>query len=322
MRALVFDGASVSLERNRPEPRPEAGEAVVRPTKVALSDLDLAICRGTVPFTGTLGQEFVGVVEAVGADVDPTWAGRRVVGAIADFCGECDLCLKGLRTHCRRRTLLGLDGRDGCLADRFTLSAAGLVSVPDPVDDDHAVFAHLLATAVQSSRQLTVEGKPYITVLGDGPLGLLVVQVMARLNASVRLVGSDDRRLALCEKWRIKHRRTEEVGRRADQDVVVDCTGSGSGLELAMQLVRPRGTVMLTRPIGDPGCEQAVATLVTDEIRLVGSFVGPVSEAVGMLERREVDVISLVERRMKLDEGTRVLEVAGAAGALRVIVDI
>src|SRR5690606_6250511 len=87
---------------------------------------------------------------------------------------------------------------------------------------------------------------------------LLTAQALARLNKSVRLLGSRPERVALCERWGVKHRLIEEAGRRQDQEVVIDCTGASGGasgggaLRLAMQLVRPRGVILLCSDILTP----------------------------------------------------------------------
>lgn len=323
MRALILEGTKTQLSTSRPEPRPARGEAVIRPRLVGVSRTDLELSRGLLDFRGVLGHEFVGEVEAVEGGDPSGLVGRRVVGAIAIFCGQCAMCQAGLRQHCRERTLLGIDGRDGCFADRFALPAANLVPVPASVDDDHAVFAEPLASALEAVRQLTIEGKPYITVLGDGALGLLMVQVMARLNASVRLVGRSPDRLAICEKWGIKHRAVDDIGRRADQDIVVDCTGSSEGLETALELVRPRGTVVLKslHARGESG-RPDLTQVVLKEVTLLGSHRGPVGEAVTMLERREVDVVSLISRRMKLDDGPAILAAAAQPDVIKVLVTV
>jgi threonine dehydrogenase-like Zn-dependent dehydrogenase len=214
---------------------------------------------------------------------------------------------------------------DGCFADYFTLPARNLVPVPDNLDDDHAVFAASLSAAIHAAQQLTITGKPYITVLGDGPLGLLTVQVLAKLNASVRLIGRYSEKLALCEKWGIKHRHADDIGRRADQDVVIDCTGSTEGLHLALQLVRPRGKVLLksfTAPQQAARMPINLAPLVQNEIELIGSQFGPIDEAVNTLHRMEVDVLSIIGKRMKLDDGPAILHAAAQPGALKVIVEV
>ncbi|MHC4083425.1 MAG: alcohol dehydrogenase catalytic domain-containing protein, partial [Planctomycetota bacterium] len=293
--------------------------------KAAVSAIDIELCRGLFDFSGTLGHEFVGSVESINGDDRPELVGKRIVGSPAAVCGRCDMCVTGLSNHCRHKTVLGMQGRDGCLADWLVLPVTNLVPVPDSVDDDHAVFVGPLAAAIQSARQLTIEGKPYITVLGDGPLGLLMVQVMAKLNASVRLIGRYSEKLALCEKWRVKHRHVDDIGRRADQDIVVDCTGSPAGLELAVQLVRPRGTIVLKTIYalakGVPA-DLDRAPIVMKEITLLGSRWGPTGEALSTIARGAVDVVSLIGKRMTLNDGPAVLNTAAQPGMLKVLVDI
>lgn len=318
MRAIVFDGREVRLERNRPDSTPTTGEAVIRLIKAGVSDTDVAVARGLLGFKGVLGHEFIGIVESGAA---ANLIGKRVVGQITTACGKCDMCQGGLGRHCRQRTILGMQNRDGCFADRFALPAANLTVVPDSVDDDHAVFAHPLSAAIQAAQQLTIVGKPYITVLGDGSPGLLMVQVMGKLNASVRLVGKHPEKLAVCEKWGIKHRHIDDIGRRADQDIVVDCTGSPDGLALAMQLVHPRGKVVLKslQPPSAAGID--LSPIVLNEIELIGSHTGPIGEALAMIARREVDVVSLISKRMKLDDGQAILKAADNPACLKVLVE-
>ncbi len=325
MRALRFDGTSPTLTKTQARPEPADGEALIRTRRAAVSGIEIELCRGLLGFAGTLGHEFVGVVEAINGEERPELLGQRVVGSVAAVCGRCDMCQTGLRNHCRNRTVLGISGRDGCLADWLVLPAANLELVPDGMDDDHAVFVDLLACAIQSARQLTIEGKPYITVLGDGPLGLLMVQVMSKLNASVRLIGRYSEKLALCEKWGVKHRHIDDIGRRADQDIVVDCTGSPTGLAVAMQLVRPRGTIVVksmyaNRQDGEASIDYA--PIVMKEITLIGSRSGPIREALSTIAAEAVDVVSLIGKRMMLNDGPAILHTAAQPGMLKVLVDV
>ena len=164
-------------------------------------------------------------------------------------------------------------------------------------------------------------GKPYITVLGDGPLGLLMAQVMAKLNASVRLVGHHADKLARCERWGIKHRHVNDVGRRADQDIGVECTGDPSGLALAMDFVRPRGTVVL-KSMHAGGDTPSLAPVVMKEISLLGSRFGPIGEAVSMIARGDVDVVSLISKRMSLNEGPALLRSAAQPEVIKLLVEM
>lgn len=323
MRALVFDGQSPALAPRHPEPELAPGEAIIRPLRAGVCSTDLEICRGYMNFTGVLGHEFVGVVEEVHADVPDRvkkLVGQRVVGSINCVCGSCDRCRSGLSNHCANRTVLGIAGRDGCFAERFALPAVNLLPVPDSVDDDRAVFTEPLAAACQILQQVRIEKRPYITVLGDGRLGLLVAQVLGGQNASVRLIGKHAAKLGLCEKWGIKHRELADSVMRADQDIVVDCTGSASGLEVAMQMVRPRGKIVLKTTVAGQSAVD-LSPLVIHEIDLIGSRCGPFGDALALLEREEIDVLSLISRRYKLDSAPQALAAANESDVIKALIE-
>lgn len=344
MRALRYQGPEkgVVLWRSAPEPTASPGEALIRPLKAAIGAAERAVARGRGMTGGdpsesgdgvwapiTLGHEFVGVVEKVNphpaqADRARTLLGKRVVGSSSVFCSECDLCRAGLSNHCRNRTTLGVRGRDGCLADALTLPIACLHPVPDSVSDEHAVFAEALASAVQAAQQIRIENKPFVTILGDGPLGLLCAQLMHRLNASVRVVGRSEGKMELAEKWGIRSRHEREVGRRADQDVVVDCTGTGAGFELALRLVRPRGKVLLKTDFvwaEDPRPVD-LTPIVAGEIEVLGSRSGPINEALHLLASGQAEVAGLISRRMKLDDAVLALRLSAEPDMLKIILDV
>lgn len=323
MRALVFDGSQPKVDAGYDDPVPATGEALIRPLRMGICATDLEICRGYMGFSGVLGHEFVGVVDKVAAKSHKHWLGKRVVGTINCVCGRCDLCRAGLPEHCRQRTVLGIAGRNGCFAQAFTLPVRNLIEVPANVDDDHAVFTEPLAAAYQIVRQLTIEGRPFITVLGDGRLGLLCAQVMSQLNATVRCVGKHADKLALCEKWGVKHRLLDDVGRRADQDIVVDCTGSASGLVTAMAMVRPRGKIVLKTTVARDAARDPVdlSPLVIHEIQVMGSRCGPFPDALAALSEQTIDVLSLISRRMKLADGVEALQTAAHSDVIKVLLE-
>ncbi len=316
MRGLIFDGSKPRFTTDLPEPQPARGEALIRPTRMGVCSTDLEICKGYMGFTGVLGHEFVGIVEAVGGKADAAWVGKRVVGNINCVCGKCDMCRGGVSEHCRHRTVLGIAGRDGCFAERFTLPVRNLLEVPQALDDDRAVFTEPVAAAYQITRQLTIEGRPFVTILGDGRLGLLCAQVLSKLNATVRLVGKHEAKLELCARWKIKHRLLSDVGLRADQDIVVDCTGSPDGLRTAMRMVRPRGKIVLKTTVAPTASSKGepvdLAPLVVNEIQLIGSRCGPMPEALYALAAEQIDVLPLISRRFKLDKAHDALKLAAA----------
>lgn len=322
MNALVFDPdkGGLRLDPRHPEPDSRDGDTLVRVRQVGVCSTDLEIVKGYMNFRGVLGHEFVGIVED---SPDKKLIGQRIVGEINCVCGRCDLCMSGLSNHCRNRTVLGIQNHDGCFAELVRLPRANLHELPDDVDDDAAVFVEPLAAAFQIRKQLgsALTSKTWVTVLGDGRLGLLVAQVLHDAGCAIRVVGRHEKKLGLCEKWGVKSRLVSDVRPRHDQDVVVDCTGSAEGFELACAMCRPRGTLVLKSTVAD-GKPLNLAPVVVDELTVIGSRCGPFRPAIAALSERRVDVHSLVSRRMKLTDGVEAMRIAAAPGVLKVILSM
>lgn len=314
MKALVFD-STLRFDPRRAEPAESDGDTLVRVHQAGICSTDLEITRGYMNYRGVLGHEFVGTVVD---SPEKKLVGKRVCGEINCPCGRCELCRSGLSNHCRERTVLGILNHDGAFAEQVRLPATNLHILPDNVDDDRAVFVEPLAAAFQVTRQLRVDGKTWVTVLGDGRLGLLTAQVLRNAGCPVRLIGKHADKMALAEKWQIRSRGLADIAPRHDQDVVVDCTGSAQGFELAMRLVRPRGTIVLKSTVAQ-GIPLNLAPLVIDEVTVLGSRCGPFGEAIRALEHDTVDVLSLVSKRMKLEQGVEAMDLAGRPGVMKVI---
>jgi threonine dehydrogenase-like Zn-dependent dehydrogenase len=301
MRALTFDGTAVKLHRHHADPVPEAGEVLIKTLAAGVCQTDFEIAKGYMKFTGTLGHEFVGTVTAAANGVDSQWIGKRVVGEINCICGKCEMCARGLSSHCFQRTVLGIQNRDGAFADFLRLPVRNLHAVPDHVSNEEAVFTEPLAAAFQILRQMPIEKRTRITVLGDGRLGLLVAQVLQRTGCKLTLVGKHEEKLAVVERLRAgKNIRTvlnHELKSSRDQDVVVDCTGHALGLERALELVRPRGTIVMKTTIA-ANKPLNLSPVVIDEINILGSRCGPFPEAIAALAAREIDVLPLITRRL------------------------
>jgi threonine dehydrogenase-like Zn-dependent dehydrogenase len=315
MKALVFD-KTLSFQPKRPEPQATDGDTLIRVRQAGICSTDLEITKGYMGFRGVLGHEFVGdVVESPDKDL----VGKRVVGEINIVCGRCDLCVAGLSTHCRNRSVLGILNHDGAFAEFVRLPAVNLHVVPKGVDNDQAVFVEPLAAAFQVLKQVKIDARTWVTVLGDGRLGLLVAQVLRNAGCPVRVVGKHPEKLTVCEKWGIRSRVLADIVPRHDQDIVVDCTGSAAGFETAMAMVRPRGTIVLKSTVA-AGRPINLAPIVIDEINVIGSRCGPFKEAIRALAEKSVDVVSLISRRMRIEQGVEAFDFANRPGVLKVLV--
>lgn len=320
MKALVFDAqpegqGQLRLALDYADPQPPTGEVRIRTSLTGICNTDLEIVRGYAGFYGVLGHEFVGVVDQA---EDPSLVGRRVVGEINAFCGTCSTCRAGRPTHCPQRTALGIQGRDGTLAEYFCLPVENLHLVPDGVSDELAVFTEPLAAACQVLTQVHIRPTDRVVVLGDGKLGLLVAQVLALTGCDLVVMGRHQRKLQILAERGIRTQLGEQSPIE-DADLVVECTGQAAGFHAARRLVRPCGTLVLKSTYHGL-VEADLSGLVVDEIQVVGSRCGPFPAALRLLTQKLVDVTPLIEAEYPLDQSLTALEHARRRGALKVLV--
>lgn len=315
MKALRFVNNQLKLAE---VPKPDnEGEALVRVVVSGICNTDLEIVRGYAGFQGTIGHEFVGMVEE-GPDAAEL-QGKRVVGEINAGCGHCALCLAGDARHCPERTVLGIVGRDGCHAEFLRLPARNLLAVPDGVTNQQAVFTEPLAAAYGITEQVEIGPETRIGVIGDGKLGILCALSLRLKSKNVLLIGKHRAKLAIAEKSDVEGVLLENAGAlKGVFDVVVEASGSESGFATALDLLRPRGKLVLKSTFhGKP--EWEAWRVVVDEITIVGSRCGRFAPALDILEKRLVDVEALIDEEFSLSDGMRAMEQAGERGVMKVL---
>ena len=312
-RAVFFDGTLRVIERPQPTPAPD--EVLIWLRLGGICNTDLELMAGYKGFRGVLGHEFVGDVIA-GPE---QWRGRRVVGTINVACGECDMCRRGVPEHCRNRAVLGIYNYDGAFADVFRLAARNLLPVPPSVPDEQAVFTEPLAAACRIVEDVHIRPTDRVVVIGAGKLGMLIAQVLKLTGADLSVIVRHERQETLLAGWGIRAVRREDVPDGL-ADVVVDVTGNPSGFADALDIVRPRGTLVLKSTYH--GLPQADLTrVVVDEIHLVGSRCGPFGAALRLLEQGLVDVEPLIEARYRLSDAVQAFEHAARRGVLKVLLE-
>lgn len=314
MRALRLHAGQLRLDCEALRPIPRADEVLVRVTRAGLCETDLQLVRGYMAFEGVLGHEFVGVA-ASGA-----FAGQRVVGEINCSCHLCPTCLDGAPNHCPERTVLGILGRDGAFADFVSLPERNLHRVPDTVGDDEAVFVEPLAAAFRILEQIDVTGKR-VLILGDGRLGQLCSQVLSQETDRLTLVGKHAAKLQLARSLGIETCEMSSRSDRRDADVVVDCTGSPTGLTDAFRWLKPRGTLVLkTTVAGTPPL--SLAPIVIDEFHVIGSRCGPFAPAMAALVQQKIQVKPLIQARFPLEQAVDGFALVQKQPVLKVLFDI
>lgn len=336
MKALRYENQELLV---KDIPRPEAdGEALVRVTLSGICNTDLEITRGYAGFEGTIGHEFVGIIESLpesatvarssgrafdvmepSLTVGPLTRGQRVVGEINAGCGSCELCRTGDPRHCEKRTVVGIVGRDGAHAEFLKIPAINLVPVPDEISDERAVFIEPLSAACGILERAHVAEDTVVAVVGDGKLGLLCAQVLETSGADVSLVGKHPNKLQIAARRGIKTITSEQAKQRRRQfDLVVEASGSATGFDLALDLLRPRGTLVLKSTFQGT-TDLRAARIVVDEISVVGSRCGRFAPALELLKAKAVDVESLISEEHPLADGVRAIGRASEPGVLKVL---
>lgn len=315
MRALVLGPQGPRLDPHYPAPEPGEGEALVRVSLAGICATDLELIRGYAGFTGVLGHEFVGVVEAAS---DPSWVGRRVVGSINVGCGDCPGCRASEPEHCPRRTVVGIRGRDGAFADYLALPQTNLLVVPETVPDEAAVFTEPLAAALRITAQVAIAATTRVAVVGPGRLGLLAAQVLALRSHRVQVLGRSATSLELPARLGL------ETGLAADApdstfDVVVEATGNDAGLAQALRLLRPRGT-LVAKSTFHGKANVDLTKLVVAEVTVVGSRCGPFAPALELLSEGKIRVAPLVEATYPLENARQALAHGAQPGVRKVLI--
>jgi 2-desacetyl-2-hydroxyethyl bacteriochlorophyllide A dehydrogenase len=312
MRAVVFD-SRLKFDPHYPEEVFPSGEILIRTAICGICNTDLEIIKGYGGFTGILGHEFCGIVQSAG----PLY-GKRVVGEINISCGRCRLCLAGRQKHCPARTVLGIVGKDGAMADYLTLPAANLFIVPEEITNTEAVLIEPLAAALQILEQVSMTGDTRVLVLGDGKLGLLCAMVLNLYGDNVVLAGKHSGKMHLAAQSGVKIVHKDKLPATNDFDLVVEATGSEGGLTAAIKQVCPGGTIVL-KTTKAAATNLNTAPIVVNEITIIGSRCGPFQKAIDLLVDGKLDVTPLITASYPVEEALAAFAHASDPNSVKIV---
>ncbi|HEY6946316.1 MAG TPA: alcohol dehydrogenase catalytic domain-containing protein [Candidatus Acidoferrum sp.] len=313
-------------------PKLRSGWALVRVRLAGICNTDVEILRGYHHFRGTPGHEFVGEVAevaGVSAGEREKWIGRRVCGEINVTCWGygfkpvCKFCRRGLKTHCTRRTVLGIVAHDGAFAEYLALPLENLHVVPDGVADEQAVFVEPLAAACEVLEQVDVKKFRSAAVLGDGKLAQLIARVLRTKMPRVMMYGKHEKKLALARQAGIKTKKVRGDARdlkrvKESYALLVEATGSPTGFALAQHMTEPRGTLVLKSTFHGAAAVE-MWPIVVKEINLVGSRCGPFEKAIALLRTGKVDAKPLISRMFPLAEAQKAITFTQRPGVMKVL---
>ncbi len=278
MKALVITGPRHAEVQDVPDPEPAPGEAVVDVRRAGICGTDVEFFTGGMAYLHTghaeypmrIGHEWMGVVSAVGAGVDPAWIGRRVTGDTMLGCGACRRCEHGLQHVCENRRELGIrGGKAGALAERLATTVTSLHRLPDVVDEAMGAMVEPGGNAFRAVQGAALRPGDRCLVLGPGTIGLLCAMFARAAGAEVHLLARDEdsagfaRSLGFDEVW------TEERMPQLPWDAVIEASNAPHLPARALQLVEPGKRVVY---IGLAGTPSLIDTrdLVLKDVTAVG----------------------------------------------------
>ena len=332
-KMLAFRVQSKKLQQiNKPLPRLRPRWALIRVRLAGICNTDVEILRGYHGFRGTPGHEFVGeVVEVAGVSSaeELRWVGRRITGDINISCSAhgfrpvCDFCKRGLKTHCTRRTVLGIIGHDGAFAEYLALPLENLHRVPKSVSDEQAVFVEPLAAACEILSQINISKFRSAAVLGDGKLAQLIARVLRTTLPRVVMYGKHEEKLKLARRAKIETRRVHGDERdfkklKESYALLVEATGSPTGLRLAQQMMEPRGTLVLKSTFHGAAPVETWP-IVVKELSVIGSRCGPFAKALSLLSSHKIDPTPLITRTFPLAKAPEAIRFAQKRGVMKVL---
>lgn len=321
MKAIVFnDKDGLHLDKDYKKPVPQKGEALIRVTLAGICNTDFEITKGYMGYNGILGHEFTGIVEEVNSD-DKSLLGKRVVAEISYGCNdpECEWCAVKNYRHCPDRHTLGIWKKDGCFAQYVTMPVNVLFEIPDNVPDEQAVFVEPLAAACEITEQLHIQPIQKVAVLGDGKLGLTTALTLFSQGLDVTLIGKHRNKLDIAQNQGVKTQLLQDTKISNSFDVVVEATGSVSGFETSLNLVKPRGVLVLKSTIAT-GKELNLAPIVINEITVLGSRCGQFPPALRLLENNRIDFKPFISGIYSIDDAIEAFEANKSKETIKILI--
>jgi len=282
MKALYFNGSEAVYLTDYEKPELTPGHSVIRVLMSAICNTDREVMRGYRPnFRGVLGHEFVGIVED---SEDQNLIGKRVVGELNEGCGDCIYCNSGREKHCLTRKVIGMEGLDGTFAEYVVLANHLIHVVPDSLPTEKAIYTEPLAAALEITNQLHLRPEDNVAIIGDGRLAYMIAQVVSLYGVDLTIIGKHPEKLELFKRLgKVEHQEGQTY------EIVIDATGSPSGIELAKNIVRKRGTIVLKSTYAGT-LELDMSYFVVNEITIKGSRCGPFEPALNLLNRGLVNL--------------------------------
>jgi D-arabinitol dehydrogenase (NADP+) len=331
VKAAFYEAPHQVAVRDAPEPEPGPKDILIRVRACGICGTDQHIYDGDfggpLPLIG--GHELTGDVVAVGPDIiEDIRVGQRVAVNPNVFCGSCFYCRRGQVNHCLRWSAIGVT-RDGGFADYVVAPEANVYPVGD-LDYELAAFIEPISCVVYGLKRLRIPVGANALIYGAGPIGLLMLQLVAHGGVStVAVVDLKEEKLDVARSLGahnviVGDADADDALRAASPlgfDVVIDCTGVPSVVEHMFTHVRNEGKLLF---FGVNPTEARIAVSPYDvyrrDLEIVGSFALRYTfhDAFALLQSGAVDVKPLLSDRLPIERFPEALQLAGSGDAFKV----
>ncbi len=320
-------------------------EVLIRVTHVGICGTDLKIFDGSIPYIkeGTLqyphtpGHEWVGIIEVVGKEVDPSIRiGDRVTGKCHIGCGNCEDCTNGRENVCQKRIRVGILGADGSFSNYMAFPSRAVYKIPDSISNEQAVLIEPLTVASFALDKLEKVPGATVIVFGLGPIGLLVSEVASAMGAA-KVIGVDmnNKRMETglemgCDV--VFNAQDPELSAKLKEatyekgpDIIVEASGIESVLSLSLALIRPGGQLSLIGIYKDKVTLDA-NLILTKDLKVHGNMASARvwERAIRLLESGKLNIEKLITHRFVFEDSHSAFETAyyKKDESIKVIVEI
>lgn len=330
MKALQFFGTKDLRFVDLPEPQVKENEVLLKVKKVGICGTDLHIYKGgmNVPTPLVMGHEFVGDIVKVGSDVATIKVGDRVVAEHVIGCGKCTYCEQGKRNLCKNPTVIGLQ-KPGALAEYLVIPEELVYKLPDELSYDDGVLVEPLSIAVYAVRKAGVDVGDEVAVVGQGPVGLLVDYVAKASGGTVFGFDKHDNRLIYAQNEEyiykgyniVQEKFLDSFKKEAidGANIVFEVVGSDSSAELALELARPGGKVLILG-VFEHNVMINMMNIVRKELQVYGSWtcIFSFEQTMLFLKSQKLDANKFITHRYSFSDAIKAFEEASTDKSNRI----
>lgn len=320
MKALQFFGPKDLRFVEMPEPELAQDAVLMKVKKVGICGTDLHIYTGgmQVPTPLIMGHEFVGDIVKIGKNVKKIKTGDRAVAEHVVGCGTCNYCQQGKRNLCTNPTVIGIH-RPGALAEYIVLPEELVFKLPDELSYDEGVLVEPLSIAVYAVRKSGVDVGDIVGVVGQGPVGLLVDYVAKESGGTVFGFDKHENRLThakdhgyIYKGFNVEeddYQRAFKEQTSGGANIVFEVVGSSSSAEMALELARPGGKVIILG-VFEHDVMINMMNVVKKELQVYGSWtcIFSFEHTMLFLKSQKIDTSQFITHRYSFVDAIKAFE--------------